>query len=114
MKHLEIIQKQSVLHCAYQIIASADGKVDENRDYPAIELVLNTLDFSIHSWDSAVKMIPHDCFFHISMLSLADQKDFAQLMMQVSEMGGNTSLRKICAESLFALCNLAPEALQQA
>lgn len=113
MKHLEIIQKLSTLHCAYQIIASADGKVDENRDYPAIELVLNTLDLSIHSWDSAVKMIPHDCFFHISMLSLADQKAFAQLMFQICDMGGNGSLRKICAESLFALCNLPPEAIQQ-
>ena len=106
MTHLEMIHKLSVLHCAYQLIASADGAIDEERDYPAIELVLNNLNISIHSWDSAMKMIPHDCFFHISTLSDNDKASFKTMMLQICEMGGNREFRINCAKSLFQLCQI--------
>ena len=39
MKTIEMIQKLSILHCMYQMIASADGAIDEERDQAAIEIL---------------------------------------------------------------------------
>lgn len=105
MTAIDYQQKLAVLHCAYQLIASADGDVDENRDYNAISMLLRELGFSsVHSWDSSLQLNPHDCFYHISTLSADYKLLFRELMLQVAHSGGNERLRQICAESLFELC----------
>ncbi len=104
MKNIEMIQKLSVLHCIYQVIASADGKIDEERDHKALELALSELDISSYSWSSALQLNPHDCFTHINMLSDVDKRKFRGLLLRIVEMGGNVELRTICANSLFQLC----------
>ena len=48
MKTIEMIQKLSILHCLYQMIASADGVIDEERDQAAIEIALSELDLPIN------------------------------------------------------------------
>lgn len=104
MKNIEPIQKLSVLHCIYQMIASADGKIEEDRDHKAIELALSELGISSYSWDSALQLNPHDCFIHINMLSDADKQMFRELLLRIAEMGGNVEFRTSCARHLFQLC----------
>jgi len=107
MKNIEMIQKLSVLHCVYQLIASADGSVDEERDQPAIDLASSELGItSVYSWDSALQLSPYDCFIHVAGLNDADKQLFRNLLLRVTEMGGNTFLRTTCANHLFQLCQV--------
>lgn len=107
MKHADHIQKLAVLHCVYQTIASADGGVDEERDKKVIALALKETGlYSIHNWDEASKLNPHDCFIHVATLSADDKLKFKSLLDKVTEMGGSIELRKICAKHLFKLCYL--------
>ncbi len=107
MKHLEPHQKYAVLHCAFQVIASADGSIDEERDYEAISFLLAELGFSsVYAWDSALKINPHDAFYHVSMLDNDDKIAFKNMMLKISAMAGNEKLRKTCAESVFELCGI--------
>lgn len=107
MKHAEHIQKLAVLHCVYQTIASADGGIDEARDKESIALALKETGLdSIHNWDAALKLNPHDCFIHVATLSADDKIQFKSLLDKVTEMGGSVELRKTCAEHLFKLCCL--------
>ena len=104
---LALHQKSAILHCAYQIIASADGGVDELRDGEVIEYLLTQLQLTgIYVWDAAIRLSPHDCFLHIASLSEPEKEGFKKLMLQISSLGGNTSLRRVCAESLFVLCHI--------
>lgn len=107
MQQLDLTHKMAVAHCAFQLIASAEGNMDEERDFSSIQLVLQTLNISIYLWDSAVKQNPHDCFFHVSEFSEANKTQFRELMYRLCEQGGNQNLRRICAESLFSLCGIA-------
>lgn len=107
MKEIEHTLKLSVLHCVYQLIASAEGSIDEERDYEAIELSLNELGLkSVYAWDAALKFNPHDCFSHISTLEISCQKQFKDLLLKIVEIDGNPKLRLICANHIFQLCNL--------
>lgn len=107
MKDIELINKLSVLHCVFQLIASADGLIDEDRDVSAIKLALAEVGLqSVHYWDMALHQNPHDSFIHVSMLSESDKTLFKSLMLSITDMGGNTEFRKICAEHLFQLCHL--------
>jgi len=104
---LALHQKSAILHCAYQIIASADGEIDEDRDGELIESLLTELQLTgIYAWDAAIRLNPHDCFLHIADLSELDKESFKSLMLNISQLGGNTSLRRVCAESLFVLCQI--------
>jgi hypothetical protein len=47
LKNIETIQKLSILHCVYQLIASADGSINEERDETSIALVLSELGLSL-------------------------------------------------------------------
>lgn len=106
MKDLDLSQKYAILHCAFQIIASAEGSIDENRDYQAIDILLDTLGFSsVHAWDKAVQLNPYDSFQIVSMLDNDNKSAFKNLMMEIVEIGGNTALRKTCALSVFTLCD---------
>jgi len=101
---MEEIQKLSVLHCVYQEIASADGSIVEERDMAAINFVLSELGLSSpYSWDMAVQMNPHDCFFHASGLSDIEKKIVRSLMLRVAQMGGNTEFRITCAKHILQL-----------
>lgn len=107
MKNIEQIQKLSVLHCIYQVIASADGSVVEERDQPAIDLALSELGLpSVYSWDSALQLNPHDCFFYVSTLSSADKQMFLALLLKIAGMGGNTAFRITCAKHVFQFCSV--------
>lgn len=107
MQTLDYTQKLAVAHCAFQLIASAEGNIDEERDAASIQRVLEVLGISIYVWDAAVRQNPHDCFYHISRLDEAHKAAFKTLIWQLCESGGNISLRRICAESLFTLCGVA-------
>ena len=107
MKSIEMIQKLAILHCVYQLIASADGNIDEERDNTAIDLALSELGLtSVYSWDSALKLNPHDCFFHASTLNNDDKLSFRALLLKIASMGGNTTLRITCANHLIQLCSI--------
>ena len=107
MKNIEQIQKLSILHCVYQLIASADGNIDEERDNNAIDLALCELGLSsVYSWDSALKLNPHDCFFHVSLLNDNNKKLFRALLLKIANMDGNTTFRITCANHLFQLCSI--------
>lgn len=107
MKNLPIHHKSAILHCAYQIIASADGGIDEERDGDAIDLLLTELGFSsVYAWDAAIRLNPHDSFFHVSTLNDNDKENFRQIMLRVAQMAGNNALRNVCAQSVFELCNV--------
>ena len=107
MKDIELIQKLSVLHCVFQLIASADGRIDEERDADAIKLALAALGLqSVHYWDMALQQNPHDSFIHVSTLDENDKTMFKNMMLTIAEMGGNTEFRESCAMHLFQLCNV--------
>jgi len=107
MKNLELIQKLSILHCVYQMIASADGSVIEERDEAAIEYALSTLDLSSdHSWQSALKLNPYDCFTHVSGITDDEKKHFETLLLNIADMGGNKVFRMTCAKHIFQLCRV--------
>lgn len=107
MKQLDHIQKLAVLHCVFQTIASADGNVDEERDFEAISLALESVGLqSIHMWDAALKLDPHDCFYHISTMSTENKETFKKLINSVVCMGGNEQLRRTCAGHLLVLCRV--------
>ncbi len=100
-----MIKKLSVLHCLYQMIASADGTIDEERDQPAIEIALSELDLPFNCWDSALRLNPHDCFIHLSSLNDNDKQLFRNLLLRIADMGGNTFFRISCANHIFQLAN---------
>jgi hypothetical protein len=107
MRELEQIKKLAILHCVFQTIASADGGIDEVRDYEAISFALSELGLnSIYSWDAALKLDPHDSFIHIATLSDNDKLKFRELLLAIANMGGNVEVRKTCAQHLFQLCYL--------
>jgi len=102
-----MIQKLAVLHCVYQLIASADGNIDEERDNTAIDLALSELGLaSYYSWDAALKLNPHDCFIHASTLNSNEKLLFKTLLLEIANMGGNTTFRITCANHLFQLCSI--------
>lgn len=107
MKDLEMIQKLSVLHCVYQMIASADGGIDEERDIAAINFALSELGLiSVYLWDSALQLSPYDSFTHISTLTDDDKQVFKTLLLTITDMGGNTLFRINCAHHIFQLCKV--------
>jgi hypothetical protein len=107
MKNTELVQKLSILHCVFQLIASADGQIDEERDTDAIKSALAELGLqSVHFWDMALQQNPHDSFIHVSTLSENNKTIFKNMMLSIAEMGGNTEFRKSCAMHLFQLCNV--------
>lgn len=106
MKNIEMTQKLAVLHSVYQLIASADGSIDEDRDKAAIDLSLTELGLtSIYSWDSALQLNPHDCFFHISNLGDNDKQLFRALLLKIVDMGGSKKYRTTCAKHIMQLTN---------
>lgn len=97
--------KLSFLHCVFQLIASAEGNIDEERDHEDIAFALKTTgNLSIHNWDAALRLNPHDCFYHIGTLSDELKIEFKQIIYQIAKNGTKPNLRKICADSLFELC----------
>lgn len=106
MKNLEMIQKIAILHCVYQMIASADGSIMEQRDRSAIDYALTELGLtSGYSWDTALQQNPHDCFFHVGTLNDSDKQLFRLMMLEIADMGGNAFLRTSCANHIFQLAN---------
>lgn len=106
MGNLENIQKLSVLHCIYQSIASADGAIDEVRDQNAIEYALSELNLKDGDhWARALRLNPHDAFIHLSNISDSDKVLFRKLLQCISEMGGNITFRKNCANHIIQLAN---------
>lgn len=106
MKNIEKIQKLSVLHCVYQMIASADGSIEEERDEAAISLALSEVDLAAYSWHSALQLNPHDCFIHLHSLNDCDKEKFRVLLMRIAQMGGHEEFRISCANHLFQLCGM--------
>lgn len=101
-----MIQKISILHCVYQMIASADGSIDEQRDRTAINFALSELGLtSGYLWDSALQQNPHDSFFHVAGLSDNDKLLFRSMMLDVANRGGDVFLRTSCAHHIFQLAN---------
>jgi hypothetical protein len=105
MKTIEMIQKLSILHCLYQMIASADGAIDEQRDQAAIDIALSELELPFNCWDRALGLNPHDCFIHLSSLNVEDKQLFRNLLLKIADMGGNTFFRVSCANHIFQLAN---------
>jgi len=103
MKDIEMIQKMSILHCVYQMIASADGNIDEERDEPTIDIALSELELPFNCWDRALRLNPHDCFIHLSTLNDYDKQSFRALLLKIANMGGNTFFRVSCADHIFQL-----------
>lgn len=100
-------EKLALLHCAYQLIASAEGNIDEERDFESISFVLKrTGNLSIHNWDRAVGLNPHDCFKIIEHTGSEAKIEFREIMNQLAHYGTNSRLKEICAESLYKLCNI--------
>lgn len=102
----EYHEKLALLHCVYQLIASAEGNIDEERDFESISLALkSTGNLSIHNWDKAMSLHPHDCFKIIEQTSPEAKAEFRGIMGKLVNLGTNTRLREICAESLYKLCH---------
>lgn len=104
MNQLSRIQQLSILHCVYQQIASADGSMDEERDFEAVKLAVETVGLSLYDWKTGMQQNPHDSFFHLQSLSLEDKVIFRKLLFQIAEMGGHREFRITCAQHLFELC----------
>ena len=101
MKHFELIQQQSVLQCVYQIIASADGELNEQRDMKAIDLVMTQLGLETDEiWEKALSLNCYDAFTHLSQIPTDDKKALKTTLLQIAEMGGDTLTRKTCAEHI--------------
>lgn len=101
-----MIQKMAILHCVYQMIASADGSIDEERDKTAIETALTELDLpNVGYWDRALQLNPHDSFFHVSTIQAEDKALFKQLILELTTKGGNEFLRTSCANHILQLTN---------
>jgi hypothetical protein len=106
MKDLEMIQKTAILHCVYQMIASADGSIEEERDRTAIDFALSELGLtSAYSWDTALQQNPHDCFLHVAGLGVSDKQLFRSMMFDIANRGGNVFLRTNCAKHIFQLAH---------
>jgi len=106
MKNLEMIHKLSVLHCVYQLIASADGSIDDERDKAAIDLTLSELGLTAsYTWESSLQLNPHDCFFHVSGFSKQDKQLLHSLLFKIAEMGGSYKYRMTCAKHILQLCD---------
>jgi len=106
MKDIEMIQKLAVLHCVYQMIASADGSVDEGRDQAAIDFALSELGLtSSYSWNSALQLNTNDCFIHVSNLNNENKQLCRNLLLEIANMGGNTFFRTTCAKHILQLAN---------
>lgn len=106
MKTIEMIQKLSILHCLYQMIASADGAIDEERDRAAIDIALSELELPFYCWDRALRLNPHDCFIHVSSLNDDDKQQFKNLLLTIADMSGNTFFRISCANHICKLANV--------
>lgn len=106
MKNLELIQKLSILHCVYQVIASADGSVVEERDNAAIDYAIEELSLSPYSWSSALQLNPYDCFTHVAGLDNETQQQFKAMLLKIADMAGNKAFRVTCAKHLFEFCKL--------
>ncbi|WP_243345351.1 hypothetical protein [Parabacteroides sp. FAFU027] len=105
MKDIEMIQKLSVLHCILQMIASADGGFNEERDQDAIDVTLKELDLPPgFSLNGALRLNPYDCFVHLNSLNDQDREAFHQLMHKIAGMAGDTEVRMNCANYLLGLC----------
>ncbi len=104
---LEHTIKLAFLHCVFQLIASAEGNIDEDRDHEDISLALKTVgNLSIYNWDAALRLNPHDCFYHIGNLTNELKSEFKQIIYEIAQHGTKPNLRKICADSLFELCSI--------
>lgn len=106
MGDISHIQKLSILHCVYQQIASADGSIDEVRDFDAVSLAVNTVGLSLYDWKTGMQQNSHDSFFHLQSLLEEDKVIFRKLLLQVAEMGGHREFRISCANHLFELCGV--------
>lgn len=106
MKELAQIEKLSVLHCVYQLIASADGGIDEERDHEAVTLAIDAVALTSSSWSQALRINPHDAFYHLSSIRDDQKSDFRELLLRITEMGGHREFRITCAKHLFELCNV--------
>lgn len=106
MNELSLIQKLSVLHCVYQLIVSADGSIDEERDHEAVTLAVEQLGLTSSAWSQAIRQNPHDCFFHVNTLSEEQKAGFKALLFEIVEMGGNREFRNTCAQHLIELCGV--------
>jgi len=106
MNNIDLVQKISILHCVFQTIASADGAWDEVRDEEVLEFVLGKLGLNSYSyWDKALQMNVYDCFVHLAALDTLHKQLFAELLMSVAQMGGNTVFRVNCAKHILQLSN---------
>ena len=104
MNNLDLLQKQAVLQCVYQVIASADGDIEENRDFEAIEYVMNLLEVeSINVWEKALSLNCYDAFTHLSQIPTEDKKALKTTLLKIAEMGGDTLTRRTCAEHICHL-----------
>ena len=104
MKDIEMIQKLAILHCVYQMIASADGSIDEDRDAAAIDFALSELGLtSVYSWDSALQLNTNDCFIHASNLNDKEKLLFRELLLKIANMNGNVFFRTTCANHILQL-----------
>lgn len=106
MSHFSHIQQLSILHCVYQQIVSADGTLDEIRDFEAVSLALETVGLSLYDWQLGVQQNPHDSFLHLHGLSDEHTSVFKNLLLQIAEMGGHREFRITCANHLFELCGV--------
>lgn len=106
MKELTQIQKLAVLHCVYQLIASADGGIDEERDHEAVTLAIDAVALTSFGWNQALRQNAHDCFFHVQTLTDQQKEKFKTLLLKVVEMGGHRAFRMTCAEHIFQLCSV--------
>jgi|GEM_PF-861068 len=105
MKDIEMIHKLSVLHCILQMIASADGGFNEERDQEAIDVALKELDLPVgFSLNGALRLNPYDCFTHLYSLNDQDREAFHKLMLTIATMAGDTEVRMTCANYFHGLC----------
>lgn len=106
LSSLEQLQKLALLHCIYQLIASADGGIDEERDHEAVTLAIQAVELTSSSWNQALRINPHDAFYHLGGLSDEQKSGVRALLLRVAEMGGHREFRITCAHHLFELCRV--------
>jgi hypothetical protein len=104
MNELELIQKQSVLQCVYQIIASADGELNEKRDLKAIDYAMEQIGIDDDAiWSKALSLNCYDAFTHLSQIPAEDKKSLKTTLLKIANMGGDTLTRRTCAEHICHL-----------
>lgn len=110
MKSLELEKQIAVLQLVYQLIVSADGCMNEQRDNVAIDFALSELGYKPEGlggnvgnmiWNKATEANPFEAFSIVSHLDNNIKMKFKDMILRIAAMGGNKLFRQDIARQIF-------------